>query len=109
LARHGGVRAFADARLGRDEVRQKRNVVVTRPWLEGLRGASEQNYRACLGGFTETRRIGLAHLCIAFFGPHSDTVSIPDRTNSSYIAWARRVPPGVNRPDTQKAHHFSDW
>ena len=104
-----GAAAFARLRmpvLGRNELRQKRNVVMACSWLEGLTGASKHNHRTCPGGFTEARRIGLVHCCIAFFRPHRDTVSIPDRTGSSCMSSARRVPPGVNRLDPQRLFIF---
>ena len=58
-----GAAAFARLRmpvLGRNELRQKRNVVMARSWLEGLTGASKHNHRTCLGGFPEnsSHRIG---------------------------------------------------
>jgi len=53
----------------------------------------------------ESRRIGLAHRCIAFVRPHRDTVSIPDRPVSSCMEWARRVPSGVNWVNAQQARN----
>src|SRR5262245_59389015 len=43
-------------------------MVMGRPWLEYLRGASEHNHGTYLGVFTVTRCIGLAHRCIASSG-----------------------------------------